>query len=123
MNDRDRTDLWTALAIGAVVGVGAALLLRSGDESETERLLKRFTPVQKGAKRAVRSAKRQIGRKARSMGHAGEELLHDATDALGDLRKDAAKIVEQARRELQDVASSSLKEARRTARRARRRLV
>lgn len=123
MNDRDKTDLWTALAVGAVVGIGAALLLRSGEETQTERLLKSFRPVQKGATRAVRSARKSIGRGARHVGDRGEDLLHDAADALAELRKDAAKIVAQAREELQAAALASFKEARRSARRAKRRLV
>lgn len=124
MNERDRTDLWTALAIGAVVGVGAALLLRSGEEeTQTQKLLKSFRPVQRGAGRAVKSARKQLSRRAQHLGSVGEELLEDGADALQSLRKDAAKIVAQARRELQDVAVSSLKEARRSARRAKRRLV
>lgn len=123
MNDRDRTDLWTALAVGAVVGIGAALLLRSGEETQTERLIKGLRPVQKSAKRAVRSARTSIGRGARQVGERGEDLLHDAVEALSELRSDAAKIVAQAREELQDAARSSLKEARRSARRTRRRLV
>lgn len=121
MNDRDKTDLWTALAVGAVVGIGAALLLRSADEPQAERLLRTLRPVQQRARRVAKDASKQLGRSSRRIRRGGEELLEQGSDALSDLRKDAAKIVAQARHELEDIAQSSVKQARRTVRRARRR--
>jgi len=123
MNDRDKTDLWTALAVGAIVGIGAALLLRSSDESETHKLLGSLKPAQQRAKRVVTKASRELGERTRGLGQRGEDLLEQGVEALGDLRRDAAKIVAQARQELEDIAQSSVKEARRTARQARRRFV
>jgi hypothetical protein len=121
MNDRDKTDLWTALAVGAVVGIGAALLLRSADEPRAESLLRTLRPVQQRARRAAKDAGRKLGRSSRKLSRRGEELLEQGSDALSDLRQDAARIVAQARHELEDMAQSSVKQARRTARRARRR--
>jgi gas vesicle protein len=122
MDDRDRTDLWTALAVGAVVGIGAALLLRAGDEPETRKLLSALKPVEDRARRGVKRAGRQLGRTTRALGHRGEDLLEQGADTLGDLRRDASRIIAQAREELEDIAHNSLKQAKRTARRARRRL-
>lgn len=121
MNDRDKTDLWTALAVGAVVGIGAALLLRSADEPQAERLLRTLRPVQQRARRVAKDASKQLGRSSRRIRRGGEELLEQGSDALSELRKDAAKIVAQARNELEEIAQSSVKQARRTVRRARRR--
>jgi len=122
MNDRDKTDLWTALAVGAVVGIGAALLLRSTDQPEAKRLLRSLRPVQERARRVVKNASEQLERSTRGLSRRGEDLLEQGTDALSDLRRDAAKIVAQAREELEAIAQNSLKQARRTARRARRHL-
>jgi gas vesicle protein len=122
MNDRDKTDLWTALAVGAVVGIGAALLLRSSDQPETRRLLRTLRPVQERARRAVKNASRQLEQRAQELGSRGEDLVDQGTDALADLRRDAAEIVGQAREELEQIARKSLKQVRMTARRARRHL-
>lgn len=123
MNDRDKTDLWTALAVGAVVGVGAALLLRAAEAPEPRGLLRGIRPVQKQARRVVSEAGKQLGRSTRRLGHKGEELLDQGSDALAELRHDAARIVAQARHELEDMAQHSVKQAKRTARQARRRFV
>jgi gas vesicle protein len=123
MNDRDKTDLWTALAVGAIVGVGAALLLRAADQPETDRLLRSLKPVQKRARRAMKSATKQLERGTRDIRGRGEDLLEHGSDALADLRRDAARIVAHARQELESVAHSSVKQAKRTAQRARRRFV
>lgn len=121
MNDRDRTDLWTAVAIGAVVGIGAALLLRAEDEPRVTKMMKGLKPLQKKAGRAVRGARRELARHAADLGDTGEDLLKDGARSLRELRKDAAKIVAEAREELEDMAESGLKQARRTAKRTRRR--
>jgi gas vesicle protein len=121
MNDRDKTDLWTALAVGAVVGIGAALLLRSADEPQTQKLLRTLRPVQQRARRVAREAGRQLERTTGRISRRGEDLLEQGSDALSELRRDAARIVARARHELEDIAETSVKQARRTARRARRR--
>jgi gas vesicle protein len=119
MNDRDKTDLWTALAVGAVVGIGAALLLRSADEPETKGLLRTLRPIQQRARRVATEASRQIDHSTRSLGRRGEDLIEQGAGALTDLRQDAARIVAQARQELEDIAQNSVKRAKRTARQAR----
>lgn len=123
MNDRDKADLWTAVAIGAVVGIGAALLLKAEDEPRSERLMKQLKPLQKRAGKAVRSARRELARHAADLGDTGEDLLHDGARSLKSLRRDAARIVAEARREIEDMAESGLEQARRGAKRAKRRLV
>lgn len=117
MNDKDKTDLWTAFAVGAVVGVGAALLLRAAEEPPSRGL----RPAQQQARRAVRKASRQVEHGTRALGRRGEDLLDRGSAALAELRREAARIVDQTRRELEDVAQSSVKHARGTVRRARRR--
>jgi hypothetical protein len=120
MNDRDKTDLWTALAVGALVGIGAALLLRATDEPKPQGLLRGLRPVQKQATRVVKEAGKRFERSRRGISRRGESLLEQGADSLAELRRDAARIVAEARRELEDVAEGSVKQARRTARRARR---
>ena len=121
MKDRDNTDLWTALAIGAVVGIGAALVARSRDESELQSVLRRLKPAQKRAAHMVKNARRAVGRGAHQAGEAGEDLVHASVDMLNDLREGARDIVHTTREELQRAAHDTLIDARKAARRAARR--
>ncbi|MEO5511620.1 MAG: hypothetical protein ABIS27_13395 [Longimicrobiales bacterium] len=126
-NPRDDHDFLTALAIGAVVGIGAALLFRASDDFDREKIIKRMKPMQKKAGRALNNA----GRHAR---HTLREKLDDASAAgrivrrsggriASNLGDDAAKIVREARREIEESARDSVKQAQRAMRRAAKRLV
>jgi gas vesicle protein len=123
MRDRDNTDLWTALAIGAVVGIGAALLARSRQDetNDLQGMLKRLKPTRKRAARMVKNARRAVSRGAHQAGEAGEDLVHASRDMLTDLRKNAREIVHTTRDELEKVARNSVLDARKAARRAARR--
>lgn len=121
MNDHDSIDVWAAVAIGAVVGIGAALLVRARQEDDTHELLKRLRPVRRDAKRAVTTVRREVGRRASQAGEAGEDLIDAGRDLLADLRQGAREIVEATRDELAKAARDSVREARRAAQRAARR--
>src|SRR5262245_43648849 len=60
--ETDSVDLFTAFAIGAMIGVGATLLLRPDPPTPTEQVLKRFTPLARRARKAARRARRDFGR-------------------------------------------------------------
>ena len=126
MNQSEDRDFLTALAIGAVVGIGAALLFRASDDFDREKIIKKMKPLQKKAGKALHSARRRAT-------HSMRERLADAGDAgrivrksggriAHDLGDDAAKIVRQAKRELEASARDSVKQAQRAMRRAAKRL-
>jgi gas vesicle protein len=119
MRDQDNTGMWTAVTIGAIVGVGAALLIRARQEDDTHELIKRLRPVTRQARKTADSARKEFGRRARQAGDYGGELLSASRDVMDDLRKGARDIVESTRDELRKAARASLKDARRAARRAR----
>jgi gas vesicle protein len=119
MSDRDNTDLWTALTIGAVVGIGAALLVRARQsDTDTIMLARRLKPVRK----AARAARDEVGRRTRHVADAGEDLLDAGREILDDLRQGARDIVKATREELQKAARESVADARKAARKARRTL-
>jgi hypothetical protein len=126
-NPRDDREFFTALAIGAVVGIGAALLFRASDDFDREKIMKRIKPMQRKAGKALDRA----GRHAR---HTLREKLDDASAAgrivrrsggriASNLGDDAAKIVREAKREMEASARDSVKQAQRAMRRAAKRLV
>lgn len=114
----DRTDLWTALTIGAVVGIGAALIMRAEQEDRSSAMLRKLRPIGDQARELARRSSKQVGRGLRSAGDAGGDLRDLGEDMLQELRDGARDIVKTTRRELQQVARDAAKDSRRAARRA-----
>ena len=50
----DRKDYWAAFAIGAILGVGATLLLMPRQEDTPQRILRRIEPALKRARKGTR---------------------------------------------------------------------
>jgi gas vesicle protein len=118
MSERDNVDVWTAVAIGAVVGIGTALIVRARQEDETHEIVRRLRPVRRTAQKAAKTVTREVRRRAGQAGDAGEELLSTGRDILDELRRGASEIVRDTRDELRKAARDSVKEARKAARRA-----
>ena len=116
MRDRDNTEVWTAVAIGAVLGIGTALLVRARQEDDTHEIIKRLRPVTRQAQKAAGRAGREFGRRARQAGDSGEELLSTGREIMDELRRGAQDIVKTTRKELRKAARDSVKEARKAAR-------
>jgi gas vesicle protein len=117
MSDRDNTDVWTALAIGAVVGIGTALIVRARQEDDTHEIIRKLRPVRRSAERTAKTVRRAVSKRADEAVDAGEELLSTGREILDELRHGAAEIVRDTRDELRKAAKESMKEARSAARR------
>jgi gas vesicle protein len=120
MTDRDTSEVWTAVAVGAIIGIGAALLVRARQEDDTHELIKRLRPVTRQAKQAAQSARRELGRRARQAGDSGENLLSSSREILDEMQKGAREIILSTRDELRQAARDSIRDARKAARRAQR---
>ncbi len=142
MRDQETTDVLTALAIGAVVGIGAALLLRGEDMTRRERLLREIRPLtkrarqsahkaqrelEKGAKRARRQAGRTAASAVEYVGDgaragtdatlgAASALRRVSNDVMNDLRDEIASLVSSAGRELRRTAKRTVRDTRRSLR-------
>lgn len=116
MREQDNTEVWTAVAIGAILGIGTALLVRARQEDDTHEIIKRLRPVRRQMKSAAGKARKELGRRARQAGDSGEELLSTGRDIMEELRRGAQDIVKTTRKELRKAARDSVKEARKAAR-------
>ncbi|HEX2166265.1 MAG TPA: hypothetical protein VHG09_03405 [Longimicrobiales bacterium] len=116
MRDQDNTEVWTAVAIGAVLGIGTALLVRARQEDDTHEIIKRLRPVKRHMKSAAGKARKEIGHRARQAGESGDELLSSGREVMDELRRGARDIVKSTRKELRKAARDSVKEARKAAR-------
>ena len=117
MAEHDARDFLAAFAIGAALGVGAALLLRPEPPSRTQRLLRDLDPYRKRLRKSVRRASRRLTGRTDLKG----EVLSLGRDFLRDLRAEADAIVAQAREELaraveDEVARAGARRERRPAR-------
>lgn len=117
MAKQETMDFVTAFAIGAVLGVGATLLLRSGSETEVERVLREIKPLRKQAVKRVRKVRKGLAQRARAVDATREDLLDSGRAALGDLREQVAEIIASARDEIGEAARDSVRDARRALRR------
>jgi gas vesicle protein len=130
MREHDNTEMWAAMAIGAIVGVGAALLVRARQEDQTHDIIKAIRPLRERtakatekivdgaesfAKAASKATRRRRRRRIPGFHKAGP--LDAGRDALEDLSSRAREIVESTRRELEKAARDTVKEARKAARR------
>ena len=111
--DTDSVDLFTAFAIGAMIGVGATLLLRPDPPpTRTQQVLKRLTPLARRAGKAARNARRDLGRSVEMSRAAGRDLGTAGKDVLEDFREQVEEILSSARDELTDSARRQLRSAR-----------
>src|SRR5688572_20717447 len=117
MTERDNTDVWTALAIGAVVGIGATLLMRAQQDDASD-FVKSLRPMKRQGKKVMKAAGKQVVRSMRSARSQGEDWVSAGRDVLDELQEGARDIVSETRSELRKVARETVREAQRAARRA-----
>ena len=99
MARQDTTDFLTAFAVGAVLGIGATLLLRGGrPQTAKERLLRELKPHRKkiGPGRVARGVRR--GRAAAA--DLADDAIDTGRELLAEFRDEVKRIVEDARDEL-----------------------
>lgn len=132
MRDQETSDLLTALAIGAVVGIGAALLLRGEEVSRREKLLREIRPLAKQARKKAHAARRDFERGAKRAGRQASRSASSAFEYVGDgarvgsvaamdaaaaLRRAGADVVSELRDEIASLVNSAGRELRRSAKR------
>src|SRR5690606_19917843 len=132
MRDQETSDLLTALAIGAVVGIGAALLLRGEEVSRREKLLREIRPLAKQARKKAHAARRDFERGAKRAGRQASRSASSAFEYVGDgarlgseaamdaaaaLRRAGADGVSELRDEIAPLVNSAARELRRSAKR------
>lgn len=122
MKERDDSDFLTALAIGAVVGIGAALLFRASDDLDKDEIIKRLKPLRKKARRALRTASRSASHRMSDAADAGRALRKGGGRIAHELEDHASEIVKAARKEIRASARDSVKQARRAMRQAAKRM-
>lgn len=94
----DRNDMLAAFAIGALVGIGATLLL-SPPPGGTKRILHEIEPALKRARKGSRRVRAETREVAREFGRRGERAFNAAGD---EVRRAARRKLRQARQVLRE---------------------
>lgn len=104
MARQDTNDFLAAFGIGAVLGIGAMVLLRPEKPNPRKQLQKRLKPhVRKLGKSASRT--RKAARVAvREAGTTTDEVIHAGRELLAEFRAEVARILDEARDELRGMA-------------------
>jgi gas vesicle protein len=107
MARQDSSDFLTAFAIGAALGVGAALLLGPEKPNPRKQLQKRLKPHARKLGRSAARA-RKAGRRVRRVPRAAqvgtEDAIHAGRELLAEFRGEVARILDEAREELRALA-------------------
>jgi len=111
MAENERTEMITAFAIGAVIGVGATLLLRP-EPTPKQRLARQFKPLVKRARKAGHRTRQHVEEGIRSSRAAGAELADASRDILEDFQDRLDRIVESAARDAKRAVNRRAKVAR-----------
>ena len=124
MRNESSSEFVMAFAVGALLGVGAALLLAPDPPTRREKLMKELKPYRKKLGKKTASARRQMGRGASAAAEMGDELVEAGRAVARDLREEVADLVAEARSEIAatvenqlDAAQDALKKGARRIRR------
>lgn len=102
MERQDTNDFLTAFAVGAVLGVGATLLLRSRPKTAKERLLRELRPVRRKMGRGAARMTRGLRRTGAATGEMAEDAIDAGRELLSEFRDEVRRIVADAVEEVNE---------------------
>ncbi|HUG41426.1 MAG TPA: hypothetical protein VMM12_13140 [Longimicrobiales bacterium] len=108
MKNDSSSEFIMAFAVGALLGVGAALLLAPDPPTRREKLMKELKPYRKKLGKKTASARKMAGRRVSAATDMGEELVAAGRAVARDLREEVAELVADARTEIAATVESQL---------------
>jgi len=121
MAELDNRDYIAAIVIGTLLGVGAAMIFKK-QPSARKMMARELKPYGKAMRKGAKRAGRSIERGAGDALEYGEELLEASREILDGFRDEVARVVADARDELADTMRQQVKVARKSLRKAARRI-
>lgn len=111
MARQDTNDFLTAFAIGAVLGVGATLLLRPEKPNPRKQLQKRLKPhvrkLRKSAAKSRKGGRVRVAAASAAPQAAGmeDDAIRAGRELLAEFRGEVRRILDEARQELRGIAT------------------
>jgi gas vesicle protein len=122
MTEDHTTEYVTAFVVGAIVGVGAALLLAPEPPTRRERVMKDLKPYRKKLRKQTAKMRKQAGKQMSAAGDWGEDLAAASRVVVQDLRDEMAQLMADARDEIADAMETQLESAHSSLRRGTKRI-
>lgn len=116
MPRQDTVDFLTAFAVGAVLGIGATLLLQP-DQSPRARVERQLKPYGKQIRKSYKHVSRGIRQGSDATGELTSEVIGAGRELLGEFRSEVAEILDEARGELREIMTEQAKGLRKSANR------
>jgi gas vesicle protein len=104
MARQDTNDFLAAFGIGAVLGIGAALLLRPEKPNPRKQLQKRLKPHVRKLGRSASRTRKAARAAAREAGTTADDVIHAGRELLAEFRGEVERILDEAREELRELA-------------------
>jgi gas vesicle protein len=111
MNRDDSTEYLTAFVVGALAGVGAALLFAPKPPTRRERIMKELKPYRKKIEKRSAKARKAMGKRASAAADWSDDLMETSRAVLADMQDELAAMVADARSEIADTVASQLEAA------------
>lgn len=113
MNEQETTDFLAAFAIGAVVGVGAMLLLGPKRRTRgTRRVARDLRPYRKKMRKSARRARKGIEQTAGATAELRDDLTAASRTVVRDFQEEFADLLASAREEIAHTVDDQVSEAR-----------
>ncbi|HUH12325.1 MAG TPA: hypothetical protein VMK65_04415 [Longimicrobiales bacterium] len=119
MADRDTREFLAAFAVGAVLGIGATLLMRPDAPTARERLTRELKDYGKRAGKTARRARKGMGRGLEDARERGGQAVAGGVDMVDDLRDEVSDIVSSARQEITRAVETQVKDVEKALKRLR----
>lgn len=121
MARQDTVDFLTAFAVGTVLGIGATLLL-TPEQTPKQRIVRQLKPYRKQMRRSYVRAREAVRDGSNATGDLTAEVVSAGRELLGEFKHEVAGILDDARKELRQLAREQAKELSRGRKRSRRKL-
>ncbi|HEX2189672.1 MAG TPA: hypothetical protein VHG51_12275 [Longimicrobiaceae bacterium] len=122
MPRQDTVDFLTAFAVGTVLGIGATLLLQPERPSARERVVKQLKPYRRKMERSYGQIRGGLREGAGATSDLTGEVVGAGRELLSEFREEVARILGDAREELQDMTREQTRGVSQGAKRVRRKL-
>lgn len=120
MPRQDTVDFLTAFAVGTVLGIGATLLLQPERPSARERVSKQLKPYRRRMERSYGQLRGGVREGADATSEFTGEVVSAGRELITEFRDEMARILGDAREELQDMTREQVRGVSQQAKRARR---
>lgn len=121
MARQDTVDFLTAFAVGTVLGIGATLLL-TPERTPKQRVVRQLKPYRKQMRKSYSRARDAVRHGSSATGDLTAEVVGAGKELLGEFRHEVSGILDDARRELQELVQDQVREISRGRKKARRKM-